>query len=243
MNEEELRYMLNSAKNGDQKSREKILNHFRSFVLNVASRVSRRFLTWSDDETDIGLQALNKAIDYYDEKKGSHFISYSSLLISRDLIDHYRKEKRHRNLSLEEARTVDEGGEEGEGSAFEWEESIRRFQISEERAELIQEILLYQEVLSQYGLSFQELTRISPNHKDARENAFRLAHIFTQTPELVTKLRKKRRLPIADLAKVSRTPAKTIEKNRKYILAVIILLLHPDMDRLKDYVSKGGDES
>lgn len=243
MNEEKLSQMLKEAKKGDRESREKVLHHFRSFVLNIASRVTRRFLTLSDDESIIGLEAMNKAIDRYDEGKGVHFLSFSSLLISREIIDYFRKERRHQHLSLEEGYPKDIEEDEGESSIYEWGESFRRYQIAEERAELIQEILLYQAELSQYGLSFQELSSLSPKHKDTRENAFRLAHHFIATPELVTKLRKQKRLPVADLARSSGTPAKTIEKNRKYILAVILLLLHPDLDRLKEYIRKGGDET
>ncbi|CCQ94166.1 putative RNA polymerase sigma factor sigI [[Clostridium] ultunense Esp] len=243
MNEEELRQMIKKAKSGDQVSREKVLNHFRSFVLNVASRITHRFLTWSDDESSIGLNALNKAIDHYDEKMGKHFLSYSYLLISRELIDFFRKERKFNHLSLEEGRPIDGEGEEGETSPYEWEEALRRHQWEEGRAELIQEILLYESELEKYHLSFHELPDISPKHKDTRQNCFKLAQTFVASPELVEKLRKKRRLPIADLARYSGTPTKTIEKNRKYILAVIILLLHPDLERLKEYIRKGGDET
>lgn len=240
MDERDLSQLLDQAKHGDQLSREKIIRHFKSYALNVASRVTKRYLTWSDEESSIGLSALNKAIDHFNQSAGKKFIHYSYLIISRELIDFFRKEKRHQHLSLDEQPIIGEDQDVVETSTYEYIEAEKKFTIQEEQALLIEEILIYESVLKEYGLSFNELPDVSPKHQDTRNNCFRLARFMIENHPLIEAMQKKKRLPIADLSRISQIPSKTIEKNRKYIIAVTLCLLHPDLDRIKKYIEKGG---
>jgi RNA polymerase sigma factor len=242
MDEQQLKDLIDQAQQGDRLSRERIIRHFKTFVLNVASRVTKRYLTWSDEESSIGLTALNKAIDHFNHRFGKNFISYSYLIISREIIDFFRREKRHQHLSLQEPLVVGEDQDLAEETPYECDEAEKRYALHIEQSELIQEILIYQSELDQYGLSFEDLPELSPKHQDSRENCFKLASVMVETPDLIAAMQRKKRLPIADLSRASGVPAKTIEKHRKYILAVTICLLHPDLERLRSYIKKGGDE-
>jgi RNA polymerase sigma factor len=243
MDEVQLQQLLQNAQNGDRTSREKILRHFKSFVLNVASRVTKRYLTWSDDESSIGLSALNKAIDHYNHKQGKNFLNYSYLIISREIIDFFRREKRHKHRSLQEEFHLKDCSDPMDETPYERQEAERRFAIAESQAEMIQEILIYQSELDKYGIQFDELPECAPKHRDTRENCINLARTLVEDATLTDRMKKKKRLPITELSRASGIPSKTIEKHRKYILSVAILLLHPDLKQLNSYIQKGGDGS
>lgn len=241
MDEKALIQLIDQAQDGDQLSRERIIRHFKPYVLNVTSRVTKRYVTWSDEESSIGLSAFNKAIDHFKYEMGKKFIHFSYLIISRELIDFFRREKRHQHLSLDEPIIIGEEQDVVEASAYEYIEAEKQYSLQENQAQLIEEILMYDSVLREYGLEFKDLPDVSPKHKDTRNNCFKLAHIMLENEHLISGMKKKKRLPITELSKVSQIPSKTIEKNRKYIIAVTLCLLHPDLDQIQRYIEKGGD--
>lgn len=81
-----------TAARNNERLRENFIKDNEQTILRIASRVSGKFITRSDDEWSVALLAFNKAIDIYSEQKGD-FLAYARLLIKRDLIDHYRSEK------------------------------------------------------------------------------------------------------------------------------------------------------
>ncbi|MCT8137743.1 hypothetical protein H1D32_08205 [Anaerobacillus sp. CMMVII] len=82
-----------SAQNGDDLVRERLIAHYKPYVLNTVGHICKKFVSWSEEEASIGLIALNKAIDTYDASKGRTFLNYVYLLIKRDLIDFFRKKR------------------------------------------------------------------------------------------------------------------------------------------------------
>ena len=83
-----------TAARHDQKLRESFIRDNEQTILKIASKVSGKYITRSDDEWSVALLAFNKAIDTYSEEKGE-YLSYAGVLIKRALIDHYRAEKKY----------------------------------------------------------------------------------------------------------------------------------------------------
>src|SRR5699024_7263528 len=81
-----------------------------------------------------------------------------------------------------------------------------------------QEILELSQQLSQYKISFKELTKLSPKHKDARQSAVKVAKQLTSDPDLQAYVLEKKRIPIKKLLSQVTVSKKTLERNRKYIL-------------------------
>ena len=93
----------------------------------------------------------------------------------------------------------------------------------------------FQENLSHYKLSFQELVEQSPKHEDARINAIKIAETIVNSQELLNYLNEKKRLPIKKLEKQVHVSRKTIERNRKYIIAICLIMIG-DYVYLQDYL-------
>jgi RNA polymerase sigma factor len=96
-------------------------------------------------------------------------------------------------------------------------------------------------VLKEFGLSFEELIEQSPKHLDARKNAIKVAKALIENEDLKELLFKKKKLPIKQLEKIVSVSRKTIERNRKYIVSMAIILAG-DYVYLKEYI-KGVLES
>jgi RNA polymerase sigma factor len=85
------------------------------------------------------------------------------------------------------------------------------------------EIIRFQALLTLFDLSFSDLVENSPKHADARANAIIVAKLLVDDKELKSFLIEKKRLPIKQLEKKVNVSRKTIERNRKYIIAIALI--------------------
>lgn len=83
---------------------------------------------------------------------------------------------------------------------------------------------------------FHDLVEQLPKHKDARLNAIRVAELLVANEEWLALLFRKKQLPIKQLETMASVSRKTIERNRKYIIAVAVILAG-DYIYLKDYLN------
>ncbi|MHB1628082.1 MAG: RNA polymerase sigma-I factor [Bacilli bacterium] len=232
-----LEALLAEAAAGDAEARERLLKSYLPFVERVASGVCGRAVARTDDEFQIALVALNEAIDAYKTDRGA-FISFAETVMRRRLIDSFRVNSRVRELpfaSFEEED--DEGNVQNTVEASSALEAYARDQEVSDRAE---EIARYAVELGVYGLRFQDLVEISPKHVDARRNAIDAAKTVVSDPELRSLFLKSRSLPLKQLQGRVQVSRKTLERQRSYIVAVIVLLLG-DYALLHSFI-EGGTE-
>lgn len=220
------------AKNGNELERERIIKHYKPYIINVVSHICKKFISWSDEEASIGLLAFNQAIDTFDGTKGRSFLSYSYCLINRALINYFRKNKYHdQNLSLDYVFN-----EESPLTGEEINKSIQIYQEKVESSEIVEEILELGQILNGYGIKFEELESSSPKHRDTRELIYRIVHEYINDADLVRELTEKKRFPATAFARKTGYPLKTIERHRKYLITMIIISLHPEWAHLSSYV-------
>ncbi|MCY8197172.1 RNA polymerase subunit sigma, partial [Bacillus spizizenii] len=144
-----------------------------------------------------------------------------------------RKEARSaQNINID----LQEGDDqESSQSLIEAELSIDEYRRQIEQEQRREEILYFQKQLKDYGLSFKELLENSPKHADARQNAIKVAMILVEHEELAAILYTKKQLPVKQLEQLVSVSRKTIERNRKYIIAMCIIITG-DYIYLKDYL-------
>ncbi|WP_170008668.1 RNA polymerase sigma-I factor [Bacillus fonticola] len=219
------------AQTGNNAIREQLLQEYQPFVKKNVSSVCKRYITKSDDEFSIGLQALNQSIDQFVPEKGASFLSFSEVLIKRRVIDYIRKEQRHQHLPY--TRVGDE--EESGAVSMEASISVQAHTSKMETNARKEEIRQFVDVLQEYGITFNELTSATPKHRDARENAIDVAKLIVQRDDLLSFVREKKKLPLKKLAEEVDQSRKTLERNRKYIISMVLLLIG-DYPYLQDYV-------
>jgi len=234
---DELEVLISSAQAGQQEARETVILRLKPLVVKTASSLSGRYIDPGSDEMSIGMIAVNQAIDKYQPSGGASFLSYAEMIIRRRLIDHYRQEQRAgRMLPLS---SLERGDEEGQGplEKISQQLGLAQFEQVREDEERREEIRRFAGQLQEYGITFPDLVAHSPRHEDARRRAMEIARQVTEHPEWLTHLKKKRELPLKSISLATAVSRKTLDRQRKYILGMIIVLLG-DYNYLRSYLDK-----
>lgn len=217
----------------------------KGFLLRSAFRVTRRFITESDDEYSVAMIAFCEAIKSYEESKGN-FKSFAFLVIKRRLTDYSLSQARfQKELSVEPATMDGELENEEEVSALQMEIRQRTAEISETEGVGVEnpgsspiqdEIAAMQSILSGYGFSFYDLTECSPKAEKTKISCAKAITILLKNPLLLKKMQSTKTLPVKDLCKDKSIPVKILERHRKYIIAATEIM-QGDYPLLKEYMS------
>jgi len=222
------RFSWNRLKN-EPELREEFLQESQPFIRHVVNQICRRTLDWGrDEELSEGLIAFNDAISHYEPDRGVPFLAYAKLLIKRRLIDYFRRE------TVREA--VPMGNEEFE-RAVDVLMSLCDHEEKKQNQERALEIQLFNQELQRFGLTFKDLVAVSPKHRDTRENLLYAARELALDPDLWSQVEKNGRIPMKALAEKTGLHPKVLERGRKYILAVGLLIAHrQEYVYLREYV-------
>ncbi|RKQ31314.1 RNA polymerase sigma factor SigI [Oceanobacillus halophilus] len=236
LEEKPLEQMVISAQNGDTAVQNYLLKSYQPFIAKCVSEVCKRYINPKmDDEFSVGLSAFNEALFSYSPERGNAFLPFAKLVIKRKVIDYIRaNQKAIKAVSLDES--YDEVQME---NPIEIHVAREKYQEKQNNSLLRDEILEFKEKLKEYKLSLYELTEISPKHRDARESAIHTARVLYEDEVLREYVYQKKKLPIKNLNKKVDVSKKTLERNRKFILAIFIVLSE-DFIYLKDYLKGVG---
>ncbi|OCA85656.1 RNA polymerase sigma-I factor [Bacillus sp. FJAT-27225] len=224
---------------GDKKLNNELIEDYKPFIAKTVSVVCKRYIVQSDDEFSIGLIAFNEAIQKYSPERGSSLLSFAEVLIKRRVIDYIRSQAKHSAVSLELQINPDDS--ESTGKVIENEISLDEYRKKSDEELRREEILRFQKHLKEFDLSFHDLVEHSPKHADARKNAIEAARLLADREDLRESLFSTKRLPIKQLEEMVAVSRKTLERNRKYIIAMA-LIMSGDYVYMKDYI-KGVLES
>ena len=232
----DLHQLLTRTRGGDEEARNKILRDYIPFVAKSASQATGRYIRrGQDDEFSVALTAFNEAIERYDLDRGTSFLAFADTVIKRRLIDYFRsKQANQRDLPFSDFEVEDE--EANIINYVEVQKSVEQHQKQLETESRRDEILRFTTMLMDFEISMEELVDISPKHQDARENAMEVAKALVSQPEMRDYLLSKKALPLKALMNHVAVSRKTIERQRKYIIAVSLILIG-DFDMLQDYIT------
>lgn len=233
----QLTELVARAQQGDAAAREQILQDYRPFYLRVASNSCRKYLVLGrDDEASIAMIAFNEAIDSYNSDGGASFLSFAEIVVKRRLVDYFRRQsKRSEEIPLSSFES--EEHEDSVIQKIESKEAHTVLQIQEETEERREEIFRLDQLLSHYGIRFSELVKISPKHQDARDRALQVARTLISDPQLLGHLTQKKSLPLKELESRVEVSRKTLERQRKYIITLTLILIG-DFYHLQEYLNR-----
>lgn len=227
-----LKENLVSAQKGDTLAREELIKSHKTFIAKVSSKICNRYLTWdNDDELSIALMAFNEAIDHFDPQGGAEFLSFTQTVIHRRLVDYFRKEGKHQHLSLSPMNPEDE-----EMSRYDMNISQEQYHEEQNNTQFAEVIENYVRVLSEYGVNLDDLVKVSPKHRDSKQTLIRVVLTLVHYPHLLSHLKKQKLLPIKELELLTGIKRKVLEKGRKYIIALALILSEPEFYALKTFL-------
>lgn len=213
----------------DPEVREAFLAEHQTFIRHVASQACFHTLEWGrDDELSEAMIAFNAAIDLFAMDKGVPFLAYARVLMKRRLIDYYRRQRLRQAISLDQ---------EDIGRGVDIYLGLDEFRELEQNRERAEEIKQFSKALASFQLTYQSLVEVSPKHRDSRETLLRAARELAFDSELWAQVERSGKVPMQALALKTQIHPKVLERGRKYILAVALLIANQhDYVYLREYV-------
>jgi RNA polymerase sigma factor len=209
---------VNEAKNNGLAA-DALIKDYLPFIKSEASKTAGRAVTEHDHEFSIAMMGFNEAIESYSETRGA-FLKYASVVIQRKLIDNYRKEKRHTGqVSIYESISADSEmtlADTVQDEADTYDDINIREATKQEIAELTQQ-------LRGLELSLTDIADNCPKQDRTLESCRKALFYARENPELIAIMKRTKKLPIAALAEGSGVERKTLERHRKYIMALLLI--------------------
>ncbi|MDH7480317.1 MAG: hypothetical protein QHH02_09925, partial [Syntrophomonadaceae bacterium] len=138
-------------------------------------------------------------------------------------LDHWRQEQRQtRELVLLNQNQPEESSLHYAERRAAWED-FQEKALAQERAE---EIARLNQLLAAFDIRFRELPRVCPKHQENRRQCQRAAREVARDPDLIGSLLETRKLPLKDMTGRLGINRKTLERGRKYIIAVALMLYY-----------------
>ncbi|MEA4941439.1 MAG: RNA polymerase subunit sigma [Oscillibacter sp.] len=206
------------------------------YILKCACATTKRYISRSDDEWAISIEALYQAVQQYSYDKGN-FLGFSRMMIQRRLIDYFRVQSKHRGEI-----SVSPSAFSGEAE----EEEIASVKVPISSADL-RDNVLKDEIeaanaqFASYGFSFYDLIHCSPKSKKTKAACYAAVRYVAENPILANEMQRMKILPLKIIEENTRIPRKILERHRKYIIAAIEIVIG-DYPGLSEYIrpDKGG---
>ena len=202
----------------DPRKADELIRSYIPFIRSEAAKCISRVCTEQDDEYSIAMIAFHEAILGYEQVRGA-FLGYASMLIKSRIIDYQRREARHQGQvsiyaeSGEDDRTILDKMADGRDR---YEEAVNLEATKQEIAEL-------SAVMARFGVSFSDVADHSPRQERTLEACTRAIRWAAGDELLLEELLRTGKLPMARLVQGSGAERKTLERHRKYILAMLLI--------------------
>lgn len=233
MGMDELDSMAKNARS-DPKIFEELVHRQHKFLIHCAYQATHRYISQAEDEWSETLIAFHDAVQSYDALKGP-FEPYVKLVITRRLVDYYRRNKKNSpELLTDPADFTDHVTEEGYNVI---KKQIEEKICSQEPTTAAEEIEEIQIKLKEYGFSFWDLTTASPKSSKTRANCKIVIQFILEQPSLLQELRVKKQLPIKIIEKNTGIPPKFLDKYRRYIITAVEIL-SGEYPKLAEYLTE-----
>lgn len=211
---------------------EKLIIENEFFIIRTTSKTTNKYISKSDDEWSIALNAFNEAVNSYNMDKGS-FYSFAELVIKRRIIDYLRKESKRSSEILVDSYEF-QGNDEEENTTIKKEVITKMSHSNNDDIKL--EIEAVTEQLKTYGFSFYDLIDVSPKAEKTKAACKKVVVYILKNEILHKELIENKKLPIKIIEKNLKVPRKILERHRKYIIAAVVII-SGDYPNLAEYMS------
>lgn len=218
MNQEhELVAQVYAAKS-DTLAADQLVRQYLPFIKSETAKFIHRFPEEGrDDELSIAMFAFHEAVLKYQKIRGA-FLKFAAVNIKNRLIDYIRQESRHTG-----AISLDETEPEDNRSMLErLEDRKNTIAEKEDHGAAKMEILTFSKELSDFGLSLTDISDNCPRQKRTLEACHQALRYAKEHPEIFEKLLSSKKLPLSQLAAGAGVDRKTLERHRKYIVAIFL---------------------
>ncbi|PKM96030.1 MAG: hypothetical protein CVU84_04320 [Firmicutes bacterium HGW-Firmicutes-1] len=179
-----------------------ISEHFPFIIKAVADYTKKYVEVENSEELSIAIEAFNHAIDHYEESRGN-FFSFAKTVIVNRLIDDTRKKSKIIQITFEDSQ-------------------VSAYEHFEEDTLLKHELMKYEQNLSTFDITWDDLVRTAPKHKLTRSQIFILAINLSKDEEITRKIFEKKKLPITEISNLFSVSKKFLKLHKELIIAIVV---------------------
>lgn len=202
----------------DVKAEDRLIGTYMPFIkTETAKFLKRPPVEGHDDELSIAMIAFHEAIGGYSRTRGA-FLKYAAMLIRSRLIDYSRREQRHSRVISLDAPTGEDDTTLAETLADErapYDETARdatRWEIEELTRQM-----------KEFGVNLRDVADNCPKQQRTLDACRKALQYARENPALLDDLLKTKKLPIGQLTAGSGVERKTLERHRKYMVALLLI--------------------
>lgn len=203
----------------DIQAADQLISTYLPFIrAETAKYLKRPPIEGHDDELSIAMIAFHEAISGYSRIRGA-FLKYAAMLIRSRLIDYSRREQRHSRVVSLDAPIGEEDTTLGETLANETdphEETASRDATRTEIEELARQ-------MKEFGISLSDVADNCPKQQRTLDACRKALQYAKDNPELLDDFLRTKRLPVGQLTAGSGVERKTLERHRKYMVALLLI--------------------
>lgn len=202
----------------NSKNLNQLISKYLPFIKKQITRMQGIHLEY-DDMLSIAMVTFSGCVQQYAPEKGN-FFGFCGVCIKNRLLDESRKQLRYEHKVIPLIDDTDQDQPQDSDSKA----SIAMYNTQQEQQCLAQEIETFSNEIKQFSINFNDLPRISPKQKRSRHLCQKLANEIVSTPSLYKELMVHQRIAQAQLSIRFHISPKTIEKHRKYIVTLVLLM-------------------
>lgn len=201
----------------DLEAADVLIREYLPFIKSEVSKYTGTYTNESRDELQIAMIAFHEAILAYDRDRGT-FLHYAQMIIRSRLIDHDRKEARHKDhISLDKEN--EEGDQLIDMITDGRDKTDEHMRLLATQAEILE----LSKVLETFGVSFKDLTTSSPKQERTKALIHKMIAKAKEDPSILDDLLISKKLPIQRLT-LDKNERKVLERHRKYLVTMLVIL-------------------
>ena len=201
----------------DSRKADELISAYMPFIKSETAKFLKRPPLSDDDELSIAMFAFYEAIRNYSKLRGS-FLKFAALQIKNRLIDNYRKEKRNKGQI-----SLDSSDDEKNELIDTIQDEHNVYEENEIREATKQEIDELSAQMLEFGISMSDVAENSPRQKRTLEICQKAVCFARNNPDILDDFLRTKRVPIGKLAKGANVERKSLERHRRYLVAVLLI--------------------
>ena len=201
----------------DSKAADKLISDYMPFIKSETAKFLKRSPDISDDELSIAMFAFYEAINSYSKLRGS-FLKFAALHIKNRLIDYYRKEKKNKSQI-----SLDTPDDDKTNLIDKLQDNHNDYEENEIREATKQEIDELSSQMREFGVSMNDVADNSPRQQRTLDICRKAVVYAKNNPEILEDFLRTKRVPLAKLAVGADVERKSLERHRRYLVAVLLI--------------------
>ncbi len=194
-----------------------LVEQYLPFIRSQTAKFLKRKPDSSDDELSIAMLAFYEAAMAYKQGRGA-FLRLAAAAIRNRLVDHHRRERRHKGLLSYHAPQLDREEPLLDLVADETDHTQELVMREAARTEIGE----YTQQLQELGLELADIADNCPRQERTMKTCMAAVRYITGQPALFQQLLRDKKMPLNQICRDTGLERKTLERHRKYLMAALL---------------------